>query len=166
MLSSHELFGFMSAPLALRILEHAHEHNKELYRTALAAVADARKLRPAFFERRPREIRHAEMTAMLSRPRLELVAANLLREWLMKQETPMLADFLDKLAIPHKDGAVENLPATVEDASLQAAVDLLLSKYPAEEVIVYLNAFYTMNDVRWPNLETMLKEAPRLQFAG
>jgi hypothetical protein len=84
----------------------------------------------------------------------------------MKQETPMLADFLDKLAIPHKDGAVENLPATVEDANLKAAVDLLLSKYPAEEVIVYLNAFYTMNDVRWPNLETMLKQDPRLQFAG
>jgi hypothetical protein len=31
---------------------------------------------------------------------------------------------------------------------------------------VYLNAFYTMNDVRWPNLEAMLKEDPRLQFGG
>ena len=78
----------------------------------------------------------------------------------------MLADFLDKLRIAHKEGAVDNLPATVEDASLQAAADLLLSKYPAEEVSVYLNAFYTMNDVRWPNLETMLKEDPRLQFGG
>jgi hypothetical protein len=29
-----------------------------------------------------------------------------------------------------------------------------------------LNAFYTMNDVRWPNLERMLKEDPRLQFGG
>jgi hypothetical protein len=166
MLSSHELFGFMSPPLAMRILEHAHEHNKELYRAALGAVAEARKLRPAFFERRPRATRHAEMTAMLSRPRLELMAANLLRDWLMKQETPMLADFLDKLGIAHKDGAVDNLPATVEEAGLKAAVDLLLSKYPAEEVSVYLNAFYTMNDMRWPNLEAMLKEDPRLQFGG
>jgi hypothetical protein len=166
MLTSHELFGFMSPPLALRILEHTHQHNKELYRSALAAVAEARKLRPAFFERRPRTARHAEMTTMLSRPRLELVAANLLREWLMKQETPMLADFLDKLAIPHKDGAVDNLPATVEDGNLKAAVDLLLSKYPPEEVAVYLNAFYTMNDARWANLEIMLKEDSRLQFGG
>ena len=166
MLTSHELFGFMSPPLALRILEHAHKNNKELYRSALCAVAEARKLRPAFFERRPRAARHVEMTAMLSRPRLELVAANLLRDWLMKQETPMLADFLDKLGIAHKEGAVDNLPATVEDANLQAAVDLLLSKYPAEEVSIYLNAFYTMNDVRWPNLEVMLKEDPRLQFGG
>ena len=166
MLSSHELFGFMSPPLALRILEHAHENNKEVYRAALAAVAEARKLRPAFFERRPRAARHVEMTVMLSRPRLELAAANLLREWLMKQKTPMLADFLDKLGIAHKEGAVDNLPATVEDANLKGAVDLLLSKYPAEEVSVYLNAFYTMNDVRWPNLEGMLKADPRLQFGG
>ena len=150
----------------MRILEYTHENNKEVYRAALAAVAEARKLRPAFFERRPRAARHAEMTAMLARPRLELAAANLLREWLMKQETAMLADFLDKLGIAHKDGAVDNLPATVEDANLKAAVDLLLSKYPAEEVSVYLNAFYTMNDVRWPNLEAMLKEDPRLQFGG
>ena len=78
------------------------------------------------------------------------MAANLLRDWLMKEKTPMLADFLDKLAITHKDGAVDNLPATVEDASLKAAIDLILSKYPPEEVAVYLNAFYTMNDVRWP----------------
>jgi hypothetical protein len=166
MLSSHELFGFMSPALAVRILEHAHESNKELYRAALGAVAEARKLRPAFFERRPRATRHAEMTAMLSRPRLELMAANLLRDWLMKQETPMLADFLDKLGIAHKDGAVDNLPAAVEDANLKAAADLLLAKYPPEEVSVYLNAFYTMNDVRWPNLEAMLKEDARLQFGG
>ncbi|HXR05996.1 MAG TPA: hypothetical protein VN765_01625 [Candidatus Acidoferrum sp.] len=166
MLSSHELFGFMSPPLAAHILEHAHENNKDLYRVAMGAVAEARKLRPAFFERRPRATRHTEMTVTLSRPRLELMAANLLRDWLMKEKKAMLADFLDKLAIAHKEGAVDNLPAAVEDANLKEAIDLLLSKYPAEEVAVYLNAFYTMNDVRWPNLEAMLKDDPRLQFGG
>jgi hypothetical protein len=49
---------------------------------------------------------------------------------------------------------------------LQAAVEKILAKYPPEEVIVYLNAFYTMNDVRWANLEAMLKADPRLQFGG
>jgi hypothetical protein len=166
MLTSHEMFGFMTPALAVRILEYTHDNNKELYRTALLSVAEAKKLRPTFFERTPRSTRHAEMATMLSRPRLELVAANLLREWLMKDRTAMLGDFLDSLAIPHKDGAVDDLPPSVEDARLTAAVDGLLGKYPAEEVVVYLNAFYTMNDVRWPNLESMLKTEPRLQFAG
>jgi len=166
MLTSHELFGFMSPPLAVRIIEFAHDDNKELYRTVLATVAESRKLRPAFFERTPRPARHATMAATLSKPRLELMAASLLRDWLMKHETPMLADFLDNLGVAHKNGAVDELPATMEDAKLQAAADKILAKYPAEEVAVYLNAFYTMNDVRWPNLESMLKSDPRLQFGG
>ena len=156
----------MSPALAVRIIEFAHDGNKELYRTLLVTVAEARKLRPAFFERSPRASRHATMATTLARPRLELLAANLLRDWLMKQQTPMLADFLDALEIPHKDGAVDDLPASVEDPKLQAAVEKLLAKYPPEEVAVYLNAFYTMNDVRWPNLEAMLKTDPRLQFGG
>jgi hypothetical protein len=61
---------------------------------------------------------------------------------------------------------VDDLPAGVEDEKLRAAVEKLLAKYPAEETAVYLNAFYTMNDVRWPNLESMLKAEPRLQFGA
>ena len=166
MLTSHELFGFMSPALAVRIIEFAHDNNKELYRTALAAVAESRKLRPAFLERSPRPARHAGMAEPLARPRLELVSANLLRDWLMKDKKNMLADFLDALGIAHKDGAVDDLPAGVEDEKLRAAVEKLLAKYPAEETAVYLNAFYTMNDVRWPNLESMLKAEPRLQFGA
>ena len=149
----------MSPALALRIIESAHDGNRELYRTVLATVAQARKLRPAFFERTPRATR-------LAKPRLENLAATLLRDWLMKDRTPMLADFLDALGIAHKDGAADEMPAAVEDAKLQAAVEKILAKYPPEEVIVYLNAFYTMNDVRWANLEAMLKADPRLQFGG
>jgi len=166
MLTSHELFGFMSPALAVRIIEFAHDNNKELYRSALAAVAEARKLRPAFLERSPRATRHAGMAEVLAKPRLELVSANLLREWLMKGKTAMLADFLDALGIAHKDGAVDDLPASVEDEKLRGAVEKLLAKYPPEEAAIYLNAFYTMNDVRWPNLEALLKSEPRLQFGG
>jgi hypothetical protein len=166
MLTSHELFGFMSPPLAVKIVEFAHDNNKELYRNALATVAQMRNLRPAFFERTPRPQRHATMAGMLAKPRLEMLSANLLREWLMKDRTSMLADFMNALGIPHKDGAVDDLPAGVEEPKLQAAIETLLLKYPPEEVAVYLNAFYTMNDVRWPNLEVMLKNDSRLQFGG
>jgi hypothetical protein len=106
------------------------------------------------------------MIAVLGRPRLELTAASLLREWLMKGQNPMLCDFLNALGVPHKEGAVEELPATMDDAKLKAAVDVLLGKYPGEQVAVYLNAFYSMNDVRWPNLESMLQNEPKLQFGN
>lgn len=156
----------MSLDLSSQILEHAYESEKDSYRATVAAVAEARKLRAAFFERKPRTERHKDMVAMLAKPRLDAAASNLIRVWLMKKHMPMLADFLDALAVSHKDGIVDELPATVEDANLNQAIELLLGKYPREEVAVYLNAFYSMNDVSWINLKSLLESDPRLQFGS
>jgi hypothetical protein len=166
MLTSHELLGFMSPSLALEILTYAYESDKAVYRATLSAVAEVRKLRPVFLERQPRAQRHATMLAALTRPALEMVAANLIRTWLLKKWNAMLADFLNALGIPHKDGVVEDLPKTMDEAKLRAAVDALLAKYPPETVSVYLHAFNDMNEVEWPGLKTMLDSDPRLQLGA
>jgi hypothetical protein len=166
MLTSHELLGFMSPALALEILTDAHESDKPLYRTTLGAVAEARKVRLVFLERQPRAQQHATMVSTLSKPSLEVVTANLIRSWLLKKHKDMLADFLDALGIQHKDGVVDELPASIEDAKLKTAVDLLLSKYPPEVVAVYLNLFNDMNEVEWVNLKGMLESDKRLQLGG
>lgn len=166
MLTSHELLGFMSPSLALDILNYSFESDKPLYRATLAAVADARKLRPVFLERQPRTQRHTAMLATLSRPSLELITGNLLRAWLLKKYNGMLVDFLNALGITHKDGVVEELPPTVEDSKLKVAVDELVTKYPPEVVAIYLNAFNEMNEVEWGNLKTMLEQDSRLQLGG
>src|SRR6476620_5125171 len=115
MLSCHELFGFMPPATAAEILEYAYNSDKEIYRATLKAVADARKLRPVFFERKPRADRHNDMLAMLSSPRLEEVAATLLRTWLTKTQTPMIVEFLNSLGITHKEGVVDDFPSEMED---------------------------------------------------
>src|SRR5438105_8271772 len=141
MLTSHELLGFMSPALAQEILNYAYESDKQLYRAALGAVAEARKLRPIFFERQPRSERHAAMLQTLTRPSLELISGNLIRAWLLKKYNSMLRDFLDALGIAHKEGVVEDLPAAMYDAKLKTAVESLFAKYPPEVVAVYLDAF-------------------------
>ena len=166
MLTSHELFGFMSPALALEILTYVYETDKPLYRATLSAVAETRKLRPVFLERQPRPQRHAAMLATLSRPALDLVAGNLIRTWLLKKHKQMLVDFLDALGIPHQEGVVEELPPAMDDAKMRAAVDGLLAKHPSEAVAVYLQAFNEMNEVEWPNLKAMLESDPRLQLGA
>ncbi len=166
MLKSHELIGFMSQGLATEILSYAYESDKPLYRATLSAVAEARHLRPVFLERQPRTQRHATMLATLSKPSLEVVTANLIRTWLLKKHNALLVDFLDALGIPHKEGVVEDLPATMDDAKLRSAVDAVLAKHPPEVVAVYLNAFDEMNEVKWPNLDAMLAGDKRLQLGG
>src|SRR5438105_1693241 len=123
MLTSHELLGFMSPNLATEILAYAFESDKPLYKTTLQAVAEARKLRPVYLERQPRTQRHSLMLATLARPSLEMITANLLRTWLLKKHQSLLTDFLDALGIAHKEGVVEELPATMDDEKLKAAVD-------------------------------------------
>jgi hypothetical protein len=161
----HELFGFMSPELSKRILDDTYAEDKPLYKLTLAAVADAKKLRPMFYEKKPRAERDADMISMLSRPRLEETGANLLRGWLMKTQKPLLIDFLNALGLKHKDGVVDDFPPTLDDATLKKAVDAMLSKHPKEIVIVYLNAFGNMNEAGWPNLNEMLEKDERLQLA-
>ena len=166
MLSAHELFGFMSPALATEILTYVFESEKPTYRATLAAVAEARHVRPVFLERQPKTQRHSNMLASLARPSLEAVAGNLIRTWLVKKYKGMLVDFLDGLGIEHSEGVVEDLPPSVEDAKLKTAVDRLLSKYPPESVAVYLHAFNDMNEANWPNLKTLLESDARLQLGG
>jgi hypothetical protein len=166
MLTSHELLGFMSPTLAMEILTFAFESDKQAYRTTLAAVAEARHVRPVFLERQPRAQRHTAMLATLTRPALEPAAMNLLRTWLLKKHKAMLVDFLNSLGIEHSEGVVENLPAGVEDEKLKAAVEALLSKYPHEAVSVYLHAFNDMNDANWAGLKKLLETDTRLQLGS
>jgi len=166
MLTSHELFGFMSPGLADDILNFTHESDKPVYKAALNTIAQARHVRPVFLERQPRAQRQAAMIATLSRPGLDAVAGGLIRVWLLKKYKAMLVDFLNALEIKNEEGVLENLPEGMDDAKLKSAVETLLAKYPPEVVAVYLNAFNDMNETSWANLKTILESDPRLQFGA
>jgi len=166
MMTAHELFGFMSPKLANEIIEWSFNEEKQTYKIALHSVAAAKKLRPVFLERQPRPQRHAAMIQAFGRPNLEQAAATLLRTWLTKAQTAVLCDFLDALEIKHEKGVLEDLPETMDDAKLHNAINALLAKHPQEVVAVYLNAFNTMNETSWTNLDNLLKADERVQLHG
>ena len=166
MLTAHEIIGFMSPALASEILEEMHAKEKPFYRTVMSAVAEARKVRPVFLERKARTERNREIIETLSKPRMEVNALGLLQTWLLKSQGALLADFLDAVGIKHENGAVEDIPESMTDDKLQPAVEGLLSKHPHEKVAVYLRAFNDLNEAKWPNLAEMLNKDARLQLGG
>jgi hypothetical protein len=166
MLTSHELFGFMSPALAGEIVNYTYESDKPTYKATLGAVAQARHVRPVFLERQPRAQRHEAMISSLSRPALDTVAGGLIRAWLLKKHRAILVDFLNTLGLQNNEGVVDNLPAAMDDAKLKSAVEMLLKKYPPEAVAVYLNAFNDMNRANWANLKTILESDTRLQLGA
>ena len=166
MLKSHELLGFKSPALANDILTFIFESDKPAYKAALNAVAEAKRVRPVFLERQPRDARNASMLTALTKPNLDPAAGAFIRAWLVKKHAALLMDFLNALEIKNENGVVEDLPDTVDDAKLKAAIELLLGKYPHEVVAVYLNAFNDMNAANWPNLKAALETDPRLQLGN
>ena len=166
MLTFHELIGFMSPKMANRILEDTQANNREVYRALVASMAQAQKMRPVFIGRQPKERRHKSFVQMLSRAGSEEHAGNLIRGWLFKEHKDLLTGFLGKLGIEHEEGMVDDLPESISDDALNAAVDLLIEKYDRELVAVYLTAFNASNENRWGNLDALLAEDERLQFHG
>lgn len=166
MLTFHELIGFMSPKMANRILEDTQANNREVYRALVASMAQAQKMRPVFIGRQPKERRHKSFVQMLSRAGSEEHAGNLIRGWLFKEHKDVLTGFLGKLGIEHEEGMVDDLPESISDDALNAAVSLLIEKYDRELVAVYLTAFNASNENRWGNLDALLAEDERLQFHG
>ena len=166
MLAAHEIFAFMSPALAIEIIDQLHGSDKDAYHTLMASVAESRHVRPIFLERKPRSEQHKAIVDSLTRPRLEAAAITTLQSWLMKQQGPMLADFLNLLEIKHDNGAVEDLPKEMADEKLKTAVDAILGKYPQENVAVYLRAFNDLSQANWPNLAQMLESDAKLQLGG
>lgn len=165
-MKSHELFQHMSPALAIEILGYLQKEQTPVYKTVVQGLAQQRKLRPVFVERKPPAERHAWLQAALGRKASDTFAAHLLQAWLLGARKPLLCEFLDSLGIAHDaDGTVEKLPESPPKERLREVITQLLDKHPAESVAVYLHAFHDMDSiVSWPPLGEVLQEDDRLKL--
>lgn len=165
MLKPHEIFTRMSPVVAAQLLGLLQEKETPLYKATIETLTKARKLRPIFIERRPREERYHWLQANIGKPMHDGVAAHLLQIWLVSAQSKLLCDFLDALGIAHdENGTVEALPSSPPKAELASAIETLLAKHDPAVVAVYLHAFQAMDDKGWEPLAELLAEDPRLKL--
>ncbi len=167
-MKAHEIFQQMSPALAVEILTYLQKEETPIYKTVVQGLAQQRKLRPVFVERKPSAERYAWMQAALNRRVSDTLAAHLLQTWLLGARKPLLCSFLDSLGIVHgADGTVEELPDSPPKEKLREVITDLLTKFPAEIVAVYLHAFHGMDDtISWPPLGEVLAEDERLKLGA
>jgi hypothetical protein len=165
-MKSFEIIQQMSPRLAAEILGYLQKEQTSVFKSMVHSLAGQRKLRPVFVERKPPNERYAWIKGALSRKPVDALAAHVLQNWLLGAQKGMLCDFLDSLGITHQaDGTVEQLPDSPSKEELGRAVDQLLAKYPAENVAVYLQAFYDMDStVTWSALGELLTQDLRLRL--
>ncbi len=159
------LFKVIPLPAAMEMLDHAYHHGKPLYRELINSLAQVRRTRPPVVLKTPRAERHPWMIAMLQQPPSLHLAYQVVSDWLLGTQQPMLRKFLDTLGIPHDGtGCVQSLGTPPDPAPLRNAVNLLLDEFPAAHVAIYLRAFNTMPEAGWKALDELLAADPRLEL--
>jgi hypothetical protein len=165
MLHAHEIFLKMPQETAMEILQYLHQNQKPFYKASVDSLAQARKLRPVFIERKPRSEQHAWVREQLSRKVQDTLAAQVLQVWLIGAHKTMLCDFLDGFGIPHdENGTIETVPPAPTKAELERVVGELSVKYDGRVLAVYLHAFQALDPEGWPPLEELLQESPALRL--
>ena len=164
-MKAHEIYQRISPALNETLLSALFANDKPAYKATLTALGNQRKLRPIYLERKPRAERHTWMQQAMGQKVSDEIALNLLQFWLLTSQQPMLTDFLDALGISHDGkGAVEEMPESPDREKLSAAIDTLLTKFPHENVAVYLQTFQSMNDPIWAPLDDILATDERLRL--
>lgn len=162
-----DLFKTISTDLGSEIIGFIQKNHKDVFRATLATLAPQRKLRPVFVERKPPAEQLRWVLDTLRFRTSEAVGEQLLQVWLMKAQSPMLVDFMDALGLEHDgNGAVEDLPGSLDPEKTKSAVAKLLEKYDAPKVAIYLHVFQLQQAGGWAPLADVLTSEPKLRLGA
>jgi len=118
------------------------EHSADQQLEAVASIATYMKFRPKSVLGLAPE-RRAKYLATLP-TMTDTIAARALVNYHLERQRPMMAAFLDLLGIPHEDGLInDEQVAKPDEAKVKAAAQELATKFPAEDLLVAGQRYYT-----------------------
>jgi hypothetical protein len=133
------------------------EHSVAEQLEAVGAIARQINFRPKSVLAMPVE-RRARQLARMPRPS-DSLAGRLLVAYHLATQRPMMGTFLDALGIGHEDGLIadEEVKAPARDTLIAAARDLA-TKYPVEDVRLYLATLVMQDADTWGPVSEVLEE--------
>jgi hypothetical protein len=157
------IWAKIDAPFAHEILLCAQETQKKLYKAALDIFSKQMGLRSAKILELPKIERHLAWQKLLSQGHLEALSFNLVSNWLMQTQVPLLCAWLDLLGVAHNGrGVTDNFPPCPPKQKLQMAIDELLKKFDPKIVAIYLRSFNEIDGVHWEELDALIGGDARL----
>lgn len=149
------------------MFHYLRTEQKEVYQTAVATLAQGRKLRPVFIQKKRPEDQYVWLQKTTKLRGSEAVAEHLLQLWLLKAHQPLLVKFLDGVGIEHDgEGAADDLPDDLDAKKLKKTIDDLLGDHDAELIRIYLYTFQLQKGGGWEAINDLVASDPRLQFGG
>ena len=160
----HELFKQVAPAIVAELFTTFREEEREVYKSALASLAQSRKLRPVFIQKKPVVEQIAWMHKTLKLRGSDTIGEHLLQVWFMKFQQPLLIGFCDGMGINHNgEGSVEGeLPAEMDATRLKETVDGLYADFNPKVVSLYLYLFNLQRPGGWDALTDMLANDGRI----
>ncbi|MFT5122988.1 MAG: hypothetical protein ACI9TH_002440 [Kiritimatiellia bacterium] len=161
-MNSSQIFKEMPPALSHTILHYLRDEQREAYKATINALAQKRKLRPVYIQRKPKEAQLEWIGQTLTLKGSAEIGDQILSLFLMQGRQDMLKHFLDAMGIEHDgDGTVEDLPESLDATKLQPTVDSLLTTFPEQEGVLYLKIFQQQTPEGWPELQAIIDSDPR-----
>jgi len=90
----------------------------------------------------------------------DTVAARALVNYHLERQRPMMAAFLDLLGIPHENGLItEENVAKPDAAKVKQAAEALATKFPKDDVSLYLSTLVSQDPETWDALVDLVRQA-------
>jgi hypothetical protein len=127
------------------------EHSAEQQVEAVSAIAAHMKFRPRSVVALAPEKRAKYLAQLPSIS--DTIAARALVNYHLERQRPMMSAFLDLVGIGHENGLIseENVPKP-DPAKVQQAVKELTTKFPPDEVSLYLSTLVSQDPETWDAL--------------
>lgn len=164
---AHELYTAADPALVTRMLDWFRDHDRNVYKSAVATLAQTKKLRLVFIQKKPLPEQYAWILKTLRGKAADTIGEHLLQAWFMAGNQEMLAKFCDTMGIEHdgKGSVTGDLPTELDAAKLDEAVDALVAAYDPKLVTLYLRVFNLQVPSGWEALTAKLASDPRLVLA-
>jgi hypothetical protein len=163
----HEIYKTIDPSVVKQMLDWFRANDKNVYRHTLSTLANARKLRLAFVQKKTISDQYTWVVNTLQLKASDSLGDHLLQAWFMAGHQEMLGDFCDLVSLPHdgKGSIKGELPKTFEDEKLDAAITKLVASYDPKIVALYLHVFNMQQEGGWVNLTERLAKNDSLKLA-
>ena len=127
------------------------EHSADQQVEAVSAIATQMKFRPKSVIALAPEKRAKYLAQLPSIS--DTIAARVLVNYHLERQRPMMAAFLDLLGIQHENGLIsEETVAKPDPEKVQNAAKELATKFPPEDVSLYLSTLVSQDPETWDAL--------------
>jgi hypothetical protein len=149
------------------MLDWFRTHDRNVYKSAVASLAEKRKLRPVFVEKKTMPEQYAWIHKTLKINACNTIGEHLMQAYLMAGQQSLLAMFCDGMGIPHdgKGSVVGELPKKLDAERLNSTIDRLVEIFDPKLLTLYLRCFNLQAANGWPELSDKLTSDPRLVLA-